>query len=176
MARTVDFKRFATGPGANIEAQPTFNVDEALVSGVQAGTASSALANKVWRQSSFWSELLATFISQELDIDQLDDNDLTTKLTNFGDALSVYIQENVIFQKFMTANLDFYVGGTGANNTNPERYLLLGRLYNTLLLKLVNTIPTVLPYRSLHWAFLCRYDTKRADCWYWDGYIFFCGW
>jgi hypothetical protein len=119
MARTIDFKRFATGPGANIEAQPTFNVDEALVSGVQAGTASSALANKVWRQSSFWSELLATFISQQLDIDQLDDNDLAAKLANFGVALSVYIQENVIFQKFMTGNLDFYVGGTGANNTNP---------------------------------------------------------
>lgn len=123
MARTIDFKRFATGPGANIEAQPTFNVDEALVSGVQAGTASSALANKVWRQSSFWSELLATFISQELDIDQLDDNNLTTKLANFGDALSVYIQESVIFQKFMTANLDFYVGGTGANDTNPGTVL-----------------------------------------------------
>jgi hypothetical protein len=59
------------------------------------------------------------FISQQLDIDQLDDNDLTTKLANFGVALSVYIQENVIFQKFMTANLDFYVGGTGANDTNP---------------------------------------------------------
>jgi hypothetical protein len=115
---TNQFRKFATGPGANIEAQSDFDVDDILTTGFQSGLAPSAKFNKVWRQSAFVSHCISQFIMNQLNLDVNDDNDEATYITKFQNALAHYITTGVLFQSFLSGNADFYVGGTGANDLN----------------------------------------------------------
>lgn len=59
-----DFLMFANA-ATNIESQASYAADPAITNGVGSGTASSAQANKVWRQSTTAMALLAAFIQQQ---------------------------------------------------------------------------------------------------------------
>lgn len=92
MTHTVDYLPFANQPGANVESQNTWAVDDspggALSTGMVPGLAQSQQANKVWRQSSMMTAAIANYISQELGIDVLDDGVLSTLVTNFTNAIN----------------------------------------------------------------------------------------
>ena len=49
----------------NIEPQATYAADTARLNGVSSGTASSSLANKVWRQASSIASMIAQFIANQ---------------------------------------------------------------------------------------------------------------
>jgi hypothetical protein len=91
MANVVDYKPIANSGGANVESQAQFLIDigagGTLVNGFIAGLAKSNQANKVFRQTSMMAAAMATFISNTLTIDVLDDGVLATLVTNFTNAI-----------------------------------------------------------------------------------------
>lgn len=86
---TVDYKPFANSGGANVVDQATYAAATWVPTGFASGLAQSAQLNKVWRQSSMMSAALATFISNQLGIDVLDDGVLATLITNLTAAIPV---------------------------------------------------------------------------------------
>lgn len=81
---TNDILPFATGGGANVETQAVYVSDPTTATGFQSGIAPSLKLNKVWRQSSFISAMLAQFIVDKSAQSVLDDGDiagLEVKLT-----------------------------------------------------------------------------------------------
>jgi hypothetical protein len=84
---TNDFKPFATGAGANVIDQADYQALAELSSGFTAGKASSVQMNKVLRQATIFSSVLAQFISNQLSADVLDNGDTATLLNNLIAAL-----------------------------------------------------------------------------------------
>lgn len=58
-----DFRLWAGQASSNVESQASFTADPALTTGEVTGKASSARANKLWRQASMWSVALAQFLN-----------------------------------------------------------------------------------------------------------------
>nr|WP_315596081.1 hypothetical protein [uncultured Cupriavidus sp.] len=79
---TNDFLVFGGGAGANVIAQVTYSGLAARMAGFSAGVAQSAQLNKVWRQSSIMSAVLAQFVSDLTGQDVLDDGTTATILAN----------------------------------------------------------------------------------------------
>ncbi|MBS0893944.1 hypothetical protein JK211_07840 [Tatumella sp. JGM130] len=69
---TNNFKPFAIGNNANVTSQADYEALAALLTGFQAGKASSAQINKALRQSSVMAYVLAQFISDSASVDVLD--------------------------------------------------------------------------------------------------------
>jgi len=87
----VDFLPFATDPGANVITQVAYAALPAVADGFEAGLAQSAQLNKVWRQSSFMSAVLANWIADTLTVDVLDDGDLNAMVILYNDALEALV-------------------------------------------------------------------------------------
>ncbi|MGH8786841.1 MAG: hypothetical protein ACREYA_17380 [Cupriavidus necator] len=85
---TNDFLVFGGGAGANVITQVTYSGLAARTAGFSAGVAQSAQLNKVWRQSSIMSAVLAQFVSDLTGQDVLDDGTTTTILANLKAAVS----------------------------------------------------------------------------------------
>jgi len=79
-----DFQPFANGGAANVVSQATYVslLAGALANGFQSGTAASNQLNKVWRQSSIMSAVLAQYISDLTGADSIDDGTTATLLAN----------------------------------------------------------------------------------------------
>ncbi|MDN7820727.1 hypothetical protein [Burkholderia vietnamiensis] len=82
-----NFKPFAAAGGANVMAQADYEALAALLTGFQSGTAQSAQLNKVWRQSSIMSAVLAQFIVDLTGQDAIDDGTTATLLANLKMAV-----------------------------------------------------------------------------------------
>jgi hypothetical protein len=87
MAKQIDFLPFATGAGATVDSQATYAGSSYQVNGMQNGLALPNEFNKVWRQSSVVAAALATFISDTLNIDVLDDGNLAALVTELKNAI-----------------------------------------------------------------------------------------
>lgn len=84
---TNDFKAFATSGGANVLTQAQYIALTTLIAnGFQAGTAQSSQLNKVWRQASIMSAVLAQFVSDQTGLDVLDDGTTSNILANLKTA------------------------------------------------------------------------------------------
>lgn len=84
-----DFEVFATDPDANVMDQADYVALAARTLGFQPGIAQSAQLNKVWRQSSFMSSVLAQFIATVTGDDVLDDGDAAGKLALLVSAITI---------------------------------------------------------------------------------------
>lgn len=73
---TNEFKPFATGTGANVTPQNEWETLPALLTGFSSGKASSAQVNKAIRQASFIASSLAQFVSDNANLNVLDDGDI----------------------------------------------------------------------------------------------------
>lgn len=122
MATTNNFLPFAGGGAANVISQATYAGLAALTNGFSAGVAASNQLNKVWRQSSIMSAVLAQLICDESGADALDDGTTATLLSNLKLGLLPIRQQ-------VTAT----VGGTAdaitATFTNPPTAYLTGIPY-----------------------------------------------
>lgn len=94
MALENDFLPFAAGPGANVIAQQTYAALSALSSGFQAGIASSAQLNKVWRQASIMATVLAQFIVDHSGQPAIDDGTTATLEANLLLAIQSIAQQD----------------------------------------------------------------------------------
>ncbi|HDR8979510.1 TPA: hypothetical protein QDA95_004628 [Burkholderia vietnamiensis] len=82
-----NFKPFAAAGAANVMTQADFEAMAALLTGFQSGTAQSRQLNKVWRQSSIMSAVLAQFIVDLTGRDAIDDGTTATLLANLKAAV-----------------------------------------------------------------------------------------
>jgi len=82
MAGTNDFLVFAGAGGANVISQSTYAALAALGPGFTAGIANSNQLNKVWRQSSIMSAVLAQFMADVTGQNSTDDGTTANLLTN----------------------------------------------------------------------------------------------
>jgi hypothetical protein len=85
---TNEFKPFATGAGANVMSQADWEALPALLTGFQAGKASSAQVNKAIRQASFVAAALAQFIANQSGNDVHDDGNMATLVASILSAIN----------------------------------------------------------------------------------------
>lgn len=86
---TNNFKVFAGGAGANVITQSSYEALTTLIAnGFTSGTAESAKLNKVWRQSSIMSAVVAQYICDLSGQDALDNGTSDTLLANFKTAVN----------------------------------------------------------------------------------------
>lgn len=84
----VDYVPFATGGGANVYAPATYQALAVIATGVEPGLADPQLANTTWRLASMTSAAFATFISNILGINVLDDGNLANLVSEFTSAVA----------------------------------------------------------------------------------------
>lgn len=100
-----DFLPFAANPGANVETQAAYVADTpTLANGFSAGVAPSVKLNKVWRQSSIMSAVLAQFIVNQTGQPAIDDGTTATLLTNLATAVAVSARQNPVLTDTGAAN------------------------------------------------------------------------
>jgi hypothetical protein len=87
MTLEVDYVPFATGGGANVYSPATYQALAVVGTGVEPGLADPQLANTTWRLASMISAAVATFVSNVLGINVLDDGNLSSLVTNFTNAV-----------------------------------------------------------------------------------------
>lgn len=85
-----EFKMFAVNEDANVLSQEEYEALEALGTGFQSGIARSEQLNKVWRQASIMSAVLADFIATQSGNDVIDDGDLVKIRASLLKALLAY--------------------------------------------------------------------------------------
>jgi hypothetical protein len=85
---TSDYLPVATGGGANVDTQAEFAGSGYQENGFVVGTARSASANKIWRQTSMVAAAVAKSISDILNIDILDDGNLPNLIASFKAAIA----------------------------------------------------------------------------------------
>lgn len=87
-----DFLTFATGSGANVESQSDYVADSStLQNGFSSGVAQSGKLNKVWRQSSIMSAVLAQFIVNNSGQPAIDDGTTAALLNNLTIAINALV-------------------------------------------------------------------------------------
>lgn len=82
-----DFLPFAAAAGANVMTQAAYEAAATTSTGVVSGTASSAAANKTWRQASLMAAMIAKFIVDKAAQPVVDDGTTATIETNFIAAI-----------------------------------------------------------------------------------------
>lgn len=95
---TVDYLPIATGPDAVVDSQATFVASTYQANGVAVGTAQPSNANKMWRQSSVISSAIATFLSETLNVDVLDDGNVSNLVALLGEAVAAATSGAVLTQ------------------------------------------------------------------------------
>ena len=92
MTLEVDYIPFATGGGANVYTPATYQALSVVPTGVEPGLSDPQLANTTWRLASMVTAAIANFISQSLQINVLDDGNLTNLIANFTGAVQLSSQ------------------------------------------------------------------------------------
>lgn len=121
-AGTTEFLPFATAPGANVVDQAAYAVDPATAQGASAGIARSASLNKTWRQGSFGTAALGTFIAEQLNSYVADDGNLQNFVDAFVQALKTAVNvagTAVLYGRLrLQAPLTVYVSTAGSDSAN----------------------------------------------------------
>lgn len=107
---TNDFKTFASAAGANVLSQSQYLAMTSLPTGFQTGIAQSNQVNKVWRQSSIISSMIAQFICDFAGKDALDDGTIATLEANFVAAMQG------VWRTKLLANMSLFVSPTGSDS------------------------------------------------------------
>lgn len=115
MAGTTDFVPFAAAGGANVTAQATYIAEATTATGFVSGRASSADANKAWRQGTFIAAGLANFVADELNINVADDGNLSVFVSNLQNAITAVA--NAALSGFATVS---FVNTNFATITNAQ--------------------------------------------------------
>ena len=113
-----DFLVFAGGGAANVVSQAVYAASSWIINGFSSGTAASNQLNKVWRQSSIISTVIAQYIADISGANSVDDGTTATLLANFKLALITQ------FRLKLTAPTTFYVATTGSDSTGTGTSLL----------------------------------------------------
>jgi len=134
MTTTVDYKPVAIGGAANVETQAAFAGDTAILNnGFTAGTALSAKVNKILRQSSMSAAALATFISNALNADVLDDGNLSGLVAQLTSAITTIATGSVATPGYFSADSGSANAGIVTLSPVPANYAALAGKVITVL-------------------------------------------
>ena len=100
-----DFQTFAAGTGANVLTQAQYLALSALANGFSSGIAPSNQLNKVWRQSSIVSAMLAQFIVDNSGQNATDDGTTATLEANLTSAIRGTVKQFVVLTDTGAANV-----------------------------------------------------------------------
>lgn len=116
---TNEFLPYASGGSPNVLSQAAYSASAARIAGVVAGTASSALGNKAWRQSGNMAAALGALITDYGLVDALDDGNIANLEAGLLAAIrgSLANTPGLFFRKRLTTNTTFYVATTGNDST-----------------------------------------------------------
>lgn len=106
MTLEVDYVPFATGGGANVYAPATYQALAVISTGVEPGLADPQLANTTWRLASMISAAIGNFIANQLNINVLDDGNLSNLISNFTAAVAVGAQASPVRTVTSSANFN----------------------------------------------------------------------
>jgi hypothetical protein len=112
-----DFIPFATGNNANVQSQAAYAGDGTTAVGFQQGIAPSAKFNKALRQATFVAAGVATFISNTIGVNVLDDGNLTGFTANLLAAIRAAAASSSLVQGT--------TGGTTTYGTGNSNYLIV---------------------------------------------------
>lgn len=129
-----NFKAFSTANNANVLSQADYEVLAALGGGFTAGKASSAQINKVLRQASVISSVLAQFIANSSGNDVLDNGDTATILANLllafnANGANSFLQTSKSFSEIKAAGVSAQqsaVANLGLINKGLARFTTSG--------------------------------------------------
>lgn len=129
-----NFKAFSTANNVNVLNQADYEVLAALGGGFTAGKASSAQINKVLRQASVISSVLAQFIANSSGNDVLDNGDTATILANLllafnANGANSFIQISKSFSEIKAAGVSAQqsaVANLGLINKGLARFITSG--------------------------------------------------
>jgi len=119
---TNNFKPFAIGSGANVTSQADYEALAALITGFQAGKASSAQVNKAIRQSSVMAYVLAQFISDSAAVDVLDNGTPAAILTNLKASMTALTPGRLLNVQIFTSTGTY----TPTNGTKRIKVRMVG--------------------------------------------------
>jgi hypothetical protein len=88
MSFEVDYLPVATAAGNNADTQANFLGSGYQLNGFVNGMAQPSQANKLWRQSSMIAAAVANFVSNQLQINVIDDGNLAALITNLTNAIA----------------------------------------------------------------------------------------
>lgn len=137
MAGINQFVPFATGAGANVEDITAYIADPETGSGHISGIASSARANRSWRQATFIAAGIAGYMADDpFDIDMLDDGDLAKFKLNFHKMLiasqpRVPLPANAAYTVYVSNAGDDSGPGTAAAPWKTIQYAVNQLLFRT---------------------------------------------
>lgn len=106
MTLEVDYVPFATGGGANVYPPATYQALAVISTGVEPGLADPQLANTTWRLASMISAAIGNFIANQLNINVLDDGNLSNLISNFTAAVAVGAQASPVRTVTSSANFN----------------------------------------------------------------------
>ncbi|KAA1187276.1 DNA-packaging protein, partial [Photorhabdus heterorhabditis] len=87
MSKKNDFKAFSISDNANVVSQERYEVNQSLQTGFSPDDVPTHVLNKVLRQSSTISAVVANFIATQSGDDILDDGDITKLTAQLNKAL-----------------------------------------------------------------------------------------
>ncbi|MCT8341829.1 phage tail protein [Photorhabdus kleinii] len=112
-----DFKAFSISNNANVISQEAYEKNRSLKTGFPPGDITIHLLNKVLRQSSTISSVVANFIATQSDNDILDDGDIAKLITQLNSALEQKITTTVPSASLTQQGVIQLTDNTGNSNT-----------------------------------------------------------
>jgi hypothetical protein len=103
----VDYLPIANVAGAAVEDQASYAADATLPTGYTTGIVPQNKFNKSWRQVSVMAAAIANYISQQLNIDVLDDGNVAGLVTNLQNA--IVTGANIKPAEVVTASANFAI-------------------------------------------------------------------
>ena len=118
---TNDFIGFASSGNANIMSQADYAAAAEQIDGVQPGPASSALANKIWRQGANMAAALGQMITSQGG-DALDNGDIASLKKALASAIGTVDVISATTAYYRLSNgLQILTGNNGSSSSGPVR-------------------------------------------------------
>lgn len=115
MSNTNAFLPFATGASPNVVSDAVYSTLAVRNTGFQSGRALSNEFNKVWRQSSIITTMIAQFTADFGPSNVVDDGNITNLESQFEAALEAYLLGQLIFVPIIQGTV-YYVDGTNGTD------------------------------------------------------------
>ncbi|WP_164834894.1 tail fiber protein [Photorhabdus temperata] len=143
MSNKNEFKAFSASQDANVVSQGEYEKSQDLNTGIPPNTISIGLLNKVLRQSSTISSVVANFISAQSSDDVLDDGDIVKLTTQLNRALEQKITTEIPSASLAQEGIVQLTDRLGNSSTLAATQKLTQELADSFDEKLSNRVPNI---------------------------------
>ncbi|OCQ53471.1 hypothetical protein Ppb6_01358 [Photorhabdus australis subsp. thailandensis] len=143
MSNKNDFKAFSVNQDANVVSQGEYEESQYLNTGMPPNIISIDLLNKVLRQSSIVSSVVADFISTQCGDDVLDDGDIVKLSTQLSTALEQKIKQDIPDASLTQKGIIQLTDVVGNSDTLAITQKLAQEIINSLNENISNRVPNI---------------------------------